>query len=847
MPRLRTRFRRVLFPAVGLVTGVALLAFVPALAASASTGGAALLASSSFGRSSAASWGVAEKGGVWSTYVPRGAAALVTAGQARFQSLPAANSAEAVLKAVSGLDTDATAVFGVPSGVTTYTALEVRHQASGDTYRARLEVSPNGSAAINVTRVRNKVEVSLGAVAVPFTVSSAAATHVELQVAGTTAVTVSARAWTGSTVPTKWLISRTDSSSSRIASPGAVGIWQYASSRNHVPVTTTFDNVTAVSVPAAVTAPPVITPVPVASTAPAPSPTAAPTPVVTPPAPAPAPAPAPTPARAPALALPRGSAAPGSTSYAVPSNALVVSPAGNDTAVGTVAAPLKTVGAAVAKAVTGQTVVLRAGTYNESVVIPSSKSLTVQSYPGEAVWFDGSQPVSAWTAAADATWSAPWGYFPSGVMDGIQDNPYFVSSTHPFAARPDQVFFDGSQLTQVGSAAQVTSGTFFPDASTGRIIIGSNPTGHTVRVSNQPQAFDVNSPNTVLQGFGIRDYGTSYLQRGAVRLSSTGDVARNLVIQDNAMIGINIENDTTTLDHVTVTGSGLLGIGANESYGLKISNSVVTGNNSQMFNAAPVAGGIKVTRSRGVTISNVNASSNNGNGIWFDESVYNGSVVNSTASNNTFDGIIAEISDHILVAGNQLNDNKMGVQIYNTANVEVLNNDIGGNAQFGVKLAQDERRQANTSITGHDRRQPLPDPTLTWVVKNVTIENNAFGNGGLYQVYGLDGVTNIPMDDMQVTITGNLFNQHTTPTDSYLVGWGGADNTTVTRYSTPAAVAQAKNTAWVNSSTTGSIPIADMTAAKASAATTAVPLPVDVAAATGQPVGTKTVGVFTTS
>ncbi|GAA4265668.1 right-handed parallel beta-helix repeat-containing protein [Frondihabitans peucedani] len=834
-PRHVASRRRINVPALaGISAGIVLAAVLPSQIAHAAP---ATVASDSFSRTVSAGWGSATTGGAWTGTVRSGATASVQSGQGVISGLAKSTSAMATLSSVSSLDTGVVGTIGLPSTpATLYTAFEIRKQSNGSSYRGRLELSPNGKAVLAVSRVTKAGEVNLGRFALPGTFAPGQRVVVEFQVTGTSTVTIRGRAKVVGAATPGWQLSVTDSSSSRVSTPGGIGLWEYAGGGNSAALTTTLDDLKVTRDPSSSSTPPATTP----PASPAPSPSAS-----TPSRPAPAAPPAgSTPAQPADPTQPdRGSVAVGGTSYKVPSDAVVVSPSGSDSAAGSLASPLRTVGAAIARASSGDTIVLRAGSYNESVTIPRNKTLTVQSYPGEAVWFDGSKQVTDWSRAG-SDWAASWSYFPSSVMDGIADNPFFVDSAKPLASHPDQVFVDGRQLTQVGSASAVTPGTFYADSSNGRVVLGTDPSGHSVRISNQPQAIKVMSPNTVLQGFGVKDYATSYLDKGAVRLSSTGDVARNLVIQDNAMIGINVENDAADLDHLTVTGSGLLGIGANSSYGLQVRNSVVTGNNSQAFNAQPVAGGVKVTRSRGVTVSNIDASDNTGTGIWFDESVYDGSIVNSTSSGNSVDGILAELSDHIIVAGNELNDNKIGVIVYNTANVEIYNNAIGNNRQFGVKLAQDQRRQANTGITGHDRRRPLPDPTLTWIVKNVTIANNAFGSGGLYQIYGLDGVTNIPMDAMQVTITGNLFNQHLTSAQSTLVGWGGGDNHTVTRYNDVSTLGQAKGSARGNDETTGVLPISGMLSALKGALGIAVGLPGDVADALGVKPGSKGVGPF---
>ncbi|MGO7983938.1 DUF1565 domain-containing protein, partial [Rhizobium johnstonii] len=62
-----------------------------------------------------------------------------------------------------------------------------------------------------------------------------------------------------------------------------------------------------------------------------------------------------------------GSRDPGDASYAVPAGALFVATDGDDTADGSLENPFRTIGAAIAAAKPGGTIVVRAGDYHESV------------------------------------------------------------------------------------------------------------------------------------------------------------------------------------------------------------------------------------------------------------------------------------------------------------------------------------------------------------------------------------------------------------------------------------------------------------------------------------------------
>jgi hypothetical protein len=95
------------------------------------------------------------------------------------------------------------------------------------------------------------------------------------------------------------------------------------------------------------------------------------------------------------------------TNYPAPANAIYVSTIGNDSAAGTLTAPLRTVNAAVAKLPAGGTVVPRAETFRESVN-PVNKPITLQPYPHEMVWLKGSDVLTSWVADGAAWRASGW-------------------------------------------------------------------------------------------------------------------------------------------------------------------------------------------------------------------------------------------------------------------------------------------------------------------------------------------------------------------------------------------------------------------------------------------------------
>ncbi len=158
---------------------------------------------------------------------------------------------------------------------------------------------------------------------------------------------------------------------------------------------------------------------------------------------------------------------------------------------------------------------------------------------------------------------------------------------------------------------------------------------------------------------------------------------------------------------------------------------LVQNNNTEHFNMAPSAGGMKVTRTRGVTITNSDFLSNEGTGLWFDMSCYDMTLVGNKFAGNGRHGLFLEISSLATVVGNIMSGNAgNGLEIDNTSTVQVWNNTLVDNGGNSLYIVQDPRSGTNPNDYGHDPRRPFPDPTMTWLVGPVTLANNVVAASG---------------------------------------------------------------------------------------------------------------------
>lgn len=468
-----------------------------------------------------------------------------------------------------------------------------------------------------------------------------------------------------------------------------------------------------------------------------------------------------------------GAPALGSDDSPVPADAIVVAAdaaAGGD---GSLARPLATVAEALDRVKGSGTIVLRGGVYREEVFVGRSKTVVIRAYPGEEVWFDGTDPLTDFTRDGDV-WRTAWPYefssAPSytGDEDGTEENWNFLDPEHPFAAHPEQVWVDDAPLAQV-APDEVVAGTFAIDPDTAELILGDDPEDRVVAASTRQRAFELRSPDSVLEGIGVRRYAPSVQTMGAVVLEGDRALLQDVVIEDSATSGLFVTGTGSTVKNVTIRRSGLIGATANYADNLVLSRVLLEDNNTELFNQAPVSGGFKVSRSRHLVISGSVVRGNAGPGIWLDQSVFDTTILSSDVLSNAGHGVFAEISDKVriidvVIAGNR----RIGLKINDSSDVQVWRSTIVGNG-LGIAVLQDTRRASDPKIPGHDDRRPIPDPEMTWVVSGIVIADSVIGaaqgsprdseSRPTSPIWVRDYSGEFAADDMISQISGNVFHR----------------------------------------------------------------------------------------
>lgn len=802
---MHTPTRRRLF-ALAVATLTVASSLAGATAANAAT--TVTYAADTFDRTTSSGLGTPDIGGAYTSTMPASARVgggfgtlLTTPGRYAQHTLKTVTVANAVTRVSLTPETIPSAGNGVTTAVTL-------RSSNGRSYEAQVRIFSGGRVALHISRhdgsATKTTNLSKDAVVVRGLIAGQKIVA-EFQATGTTTVSLRARVWVSGSATPAWQASADDGSAARVASGGSPALTTYLSAAS--PATAVRIDDYTVSTPS--------------STA------------------TPAPTPAPTPSTPNSPATTVGSTKVGGASYPVPASAIYVTAGAGGSGAGTKSSPYVSLQYAVDKAPSGSTLVLRGGTYHESVFIPSAKVLTIQNQPGEAVWLDGSSVVRGWTKVGTTWQVSGWtAEFDSRVSFtvGKDETSFWVDPAHPAAGYPDQLWVGGARLTQVLAASKVTAGTFYVDKAGNRLVIGSDPTGKTVEASTIAKGLKIHSIGTTVRGIGIKRYATSVAGFGAVSAERGGVTFENVVISDNATIGLVLWQKGHTLRNVTVTGNGLMGIGGDVTDNLTISRSVVSDNNLERFNPQPAAGGVKISDAENVRVESSVFSDNVGSsGLWFDESSHNVTVSHSTMSGNGRSGLVFELSSRATIVGNYVEGNAYaGIYILDANDADIWNNTLTGNAR-SLMFLQDARRQVDASLTAR----------IPWVMSDVVLRNNVLSYGsGNCPILTQDLTERWAGNDFGVSFDANLYHRTSATSPGNIACWA-AGSAGTQGFKTLAAF-RGVSGGDARSVLIEGAPILNgswqLTASAAAKAPAAYPMPAAIAAALGQSTGTTMIG-----
>ena len=420
-----------------------------------------------------------------------------------------------------------------------------------------------------------------------------------------------------------------------------------------------------------------------------------------------------------ALGLDRSGRTVPDSSYPVPGGAVFLATSGSDDNPGTQGRPVYSLGRALALVPSGGTIVARGGVYRDWYAAGDrpktvSKPFTLQAFPHEQVWFDGTDvvPGSRFRADGSGHWTLGWStpsfcmgqYYarafaaPSRTPHNDQCAYWDSALGNPAAADPQMVYVDGVALREVSSPRLVDAGSFAYaqdlGGRTGALVLGVDPSRRYVEVTARPAALAVQGTGTRILGIGFRRYATNILgstTTGAVySAQASGLTIENSAFVQNAGPGFSGSLQRGVVRHSVFTGNGANGITSNGHYragtpdGTLIETSVFDGNNAERFDvgcsASCTAANIKLNHMNGFTVRDdvIANAGGQAKGVWCDLACTDGAVVRNLVTGNGGHGIFYEVSDRGIIASNLVADNRgRGIQVA-SADTKVYNNTLRG-------------------------------------------------------------------------------------------------------------------------------------------------------------------------
>lgn len=389
--------------------------------------------------------------------------------------------------------------------------------------------------------------------------------------------------------------------------------------------------------------------------------------------------------------------------------------------------------------VSGSTIVLRAGSYHEQLEVSASKpAFTIQNYPNEAVWLDGTSVLAGWTANGNGTWTASY----TVTFDRLLGKTAGQFATWTGGATRmivDQVWVDSTKLIPAADNTTPAAGQFSVNQTADTLTIGTDPTGKTVRVSDLNFAL---AGGTIisLKGIGIRRYSPAMIEyRSAALHIKPGATLEQVTIQDSGVDALSMGGAGITVRRCTFQDTRHSGVMGDNAAGLIFEQNIIRRCNRGDYDAEPTTAGFKMTRVfAGITIRHNHIEDiADGAGIWFDTTVSRSFVVNNTIIGTSAlgttgfrmkNGIEIEGSDggyydstqyYTYVVGNRVSDcRQAGILIFDSGWIKIWNNSTS--AAVALYLWQDYRENSGGSPATEGTALQSP-----WHTTEISIVNNA--------------------------------------------------------------------------------------------------------------------------
>jgi parallel beta-helix repeat protein len=411
----------------------------------------------------------------------------------------------------------------------------------------------------------------------------------------------------------------------------------------------------------------------------------------------------------PASAQPSGGPyGPIPTTYAIPSSGTVyyVAPDGDANAPGTSLSAPTTIESAIARVITGDTIVLRGGTYRTGS-LQLNQGITIQPYRDEVPVLKGTRVATEWQELRDGVWRTKWStLFPARPLGWWRrEREGMRTPLHRF--NNDMVFVEGKLLKSVGWEGELDEHSFFIDYDNGYVYIGVDPkdklveiTAHDIalhRPSRSVHGKESDRKGPTIRGITFTQYAYRAIDIEGKRPSTTaeeeptddpvgvsdpanhgkevvGTTLENVTISFTSRVAGYFRGDGLTIRNSLISDTGTEGIYVIGSSDVLLERNIIRRNNiEQLTGYYPAAVKIFNQSYRVVVRDNLVIEHPYSNGVWYDVGNVEGVFANNYVEGTQI-GLFFEISKGVVVAGNVFVNNDQGIRVLNSARARVYHN-----------------------------------------------------------------------------------------------------------------------------------------------------------------------------
>jgi parallel beta-helix repeat protein len=400
-------------------------------------------------------------------------------------------------------------------------------------------------------------------------------------------------------------------------------------------------------------------------------------------------------------------------------------PKSSNSGAGSATAPYKTISHALRQLVSGDRLVIAAGTYRESLNPKyQAQNLVIEGTAGTII--KGSDLVTGWEPNGGGVFVRKgWNVnsqqvFVNGVsyqqIGGTLASGFYHPKVNVWPGRV------------AGSRSSMTPNSFYYDAGARALYVkpaDGSLSGKTVEVSVRERLGIGNGlQNIEFKNLSFMHSNTSATTRGGAAVYNGNRLTfDNISVTRADSTGLAVNGDYNTVSNSVFNYNGQCGLFARGRY-VKLINNETSYNNTRGFSQYWEAGGAKFMGAGGSSpsglmdsvISGHKAMYNNGDGVWWDTNPGGGNkITNSIVAYNQGYGIHFEISSGIQIYDNLVYGNKLrGIYIANGSNALVAHNLSANNGWEGIIVANGRRASSSYHPEWLPRNNQVIGNIISW-------------------------------------------------------------------------------------------------------------------------------------